>query len=348
MIEEKVKQDSELEKLNKTNRENLAKITNLKKELESSEEKLKKREIQFESLIFKIKSQEQELLLIKNELRKKHALVQQSSNELNDLRPMKEVKVSYDKQSKIIEDLKKNMNIKESEIGILKGIIKTLKISNNNEGIRSPGKLPPIKAAKTAVSKYSLSSKSAFTMKTNLMNEAVKAEDDHESYLSGGLFVQDSENKGKNIEEDEDKENERIKAEEAEKERLENEEKERKQKEDERIRKEEEDKRIEEERILKERETEEIERKLMEIEEKIRKEEDQRLLEEQERLKKEEQDRLQQEEQERLQLEEEERLRKEEQDRQEEQKKKKASEDAKKGKGKQPVKPSAKTGVKKK
>jgi hypothetical protein len=304
MIEEKVKIEAELEKANKNNKELAMRLANHKKEYELTEINFKKRDNQIEILISKIKSLENEINGLKNELKKKNTVLLKLQTEANEVIPIKEVRNLSEKQSKHIEDLKKIVSARDTEISIMKGIIKTLQQSLNQADVhRSPGKLPPIKGAKsTGLSqKYSVSAKSNFTAKNSLNADFYKPDEDIESVYAKTLQSQDvpdnsikeyDKNDDDRIKEEESikEEEERIKEEQRIREEEERINEEQRIREEQRIKEEErleEEKRLkEQERAKKELEREEIERNLMLIEEKIRKDEDARLAEE-ERLQKE-------------------------------------------------------------
>lgn len=163
MVEEKVKAEIELEEKNKSIRELQQRIITLKKEIEESDELNMKRDGQITSLINKIKSQEHEIKDLRGEVNKKSNAMTSLQGEVTELRPSKDAMAVLEKQNKKIEELKKKVYSKESEITVLKNLIRSIQIqyTASPDMGRSPKRLPAISSSRAGVSsKLSLVSNS--------------------------------------------------------------------------------------------------------------------------------------------------------------------------------------------
>lgn len=144
MLEEKIKTELELEEKNRLIRELGQKINNLKNQIEYNDSLSEKRDGQLNNLIHKIKNQELEISKLTSEVNKKSKNLVVLQGEITELRPSKEALHTVEKQSKMIEELKKHIKDRENEILILKDIIKSSHFSPESS-VWSPSKLPKIK-----------------------------------------------------------------------------------------------------------------------------------------------------------------------------------------------------------
>jgi hypothetical protein len=232
MVEERVKFEFEIEEKNKTIRELNHKINTLKKDNENIESICSKRDSQVSSLLNRIKTLEGENQKLTNDLSRKQKNLLLLQGEVTELRPSKEAMTMLERQTRIIEELKKQLQEKNNENSMLKSLINSWQHTylGKIEHSKSPKKFPLISQRSGAIS----ISKSVDSSKSFRNNDLQKIED----------FEID---KSHILDQIEESEAERLKID-AEKVKLV-------------------EKRKEEERIKKEQDREEKEGKMMEIEE---------------------------------------------------------------------------------
>ena len=146
-----MKNDYETQEKNKIIRELSQKIANLKNDHESNESLTLKRDNQVSNLIQKIKNQDHEISRYKLELSKKSTTMNTLQGELVELRPSKEALQLVDKYSKQVEELKKQLHSKDSEILMMKGMIKAWQNQYVNHFDRSPKRFPQVNAPKSGM-----------------------------------------------------------------------------------------------------------------------------------------------------------------------------------------------------
>ena len=163
----------ENEKLAKQVKESGAKAENYKKIIDSNDSVQKKRDSQLESVVNKTSALKNEISSLRSELQKKSLIISHLSVEVTELRPLKDLRSLPEKHSKIVEELKKSLENKDTEINMLKGLIKNLQTTLPTGEIvaKSPGKLPPIKGNRSTYSqKNILSGKTGFSSKSNIVD----------------------------------------------------------------------------------------------------------------------------------------------------------------------------------
>lgn len=169
MISERVKSDFFQEEQNKKIRELSFKIASLKKDSEANSLLIEKRDNQLTSLMQKIKAQEHEIGRLNSELAKKSNNLNTLQGEVVELRPSKEAASLVEKLLKQMEEMKKVIYGKDSEIAMMKNLIKTWQTQHVNSHERSPKRLPSIYSK--SVSKNSIISMSNSTSKSIRYNE---------------------------------------------------------------------------------------------------------------------------------------------------------------------------------
>ena len=172
MINEKVKSQIFQEEQNKKIRELSYRINTMKKDQESHESNVQKRDSQLNSLLQKIRHQDQEIARLNSELVKKTATLHNLHGEVVELRPSKEAMNLVEKLSKQIEDLKRLLQSRDSENSMMKDLIKTWQHQYVNNHDKSPRKFPLINSGKsTSLSKKSLVGLSGGTSKSVRYND---------------------------------------------------------------------------------------------------------------------------------------------------------------------------------
>ena len=181
MIDENIKHEIESSEKEKKIRELMKTITNLKSETSFNEEIAEKREVQLNSLLSKIKSQEQEILSLKSEIYKKTHYLQHLQGEVTELRPSKDALNIVEKQSKQIEDLKKTIFSKNNEISMMKSLITSWQkhYVNHHEDSKIPfaiGSLRPGQFPKISTTKSGLLSKKSGSVNSNI-SKSIRIDD---------------------------------------------------------------------------------------------------------------------------------------------------------------------------
>lgn len=176
MIEEKTKLELEIDDKNKQIRELGQRLSTLKKDLEFNDSITEKRDGQLNTLLSKIKGQEQEIAKLNAELGRKSKSLVVLQGEITELRPSKEAVSMVERQAKLIEELKKQLASKDKEINVLKGLMKVNDYGNIEQILASPNKLPKIVPNRSGGIK---SAKAKFSSISNSVNyKHSKLEDD--------------------------------------------------------------------------------------------------------------------------------------------------------------------------
>ena len=180
MIEEKTKLELDLDDKNKQIREMSQRLNTLKKDLEFNDSITEKRDGQLNTLLSKIKGQEQEIVKLNTELGRKTKSLVVLQGEITELRPSKEAVSMVERQAKLIEELKKQLANKDKEINVLKGLMKVNDYGHIEQILSSPNKLPKIIPNRSGGVK-SAKAKAKFSSISNSVNYKHSKLDDNET-----------------------------------------------------------------------------------------------------------------------------------------------------------------------